>query len=90
MDWKVFLLSFSTIFLAELGDKTQLSCIMLSIQTKRAFSVFLGASLALIILTLVGVVFAQFITQWISPKWFKKISAIFFIGIGVLILFEKI
>jgi putative Ca2+/H+ antiporter (TMEM165/GDT1 family) len=55
MDWKVFLTTFGTIFLAELGDKTQLASIMMTSKTKLPWSVFIGASLALTLVTLAGV-----------------------------------
>ena len=48
MDWRVLLATFGTIFLAEMGDKTQLAAMTMAAQTKRPWTVFAGASLALI------------------------------------------
>ena len=52
----VFLTTFTTVFLAELGDKTQLAALLLSAESGRPVLVFIGASLALISSSLVGVV----------------------------------
>ena len=48
MDLRVLLTTFGIIFLAEMGDKTQLAAMTMSAQTKRPWAVFLGASLALV------------------------------------------
>jgi len=47
MDWRVLLTTFGVIFLAEMGDKTQLAAMTMSAQSKRPWAVFIGASLAL-------------------------------------------
>jgi putative Ca2+/H+ antiporter (TMEM165/GDT1 family) len=47
MDWRVILTTFGVIFLAELGDKTQLAAMTLAAQTRRPWAVFIGASVAL-------------------------------------------
>ena len=57
MDWKTILSTFGLIFLAELGDKTQLACIGLACKTRSPLAVFLGAVGALAAVTLVGVIF---------------------------------
>jgi putative Ca2+/H+ antiporter (TMEM165/GDT1 family) len=72
MDWKIFLTTFGTIFLAELGDKTQLATIMMTSKTKLPLSVFTGASLALCLLTLVGVLFGEGLIAVIPQNILKK------------------
>ena len=52
MDWKVFLTAFNMIFLAELGDKTQLATISLTCESDRPLAVFLGTVLALAVVSL--------------------------------------
>ena len=47
MDWRVFLTTFGVIFLAEMGDKTQLAAMTMSAQTKKPWAVFIGSALAL-------------------------------------------
>lgn len=55
MDWKVAPATFGVVFLAELGDKTQLAARALTGRTHRPLAVFLGASAALLLATLIGV-----------------------------------
>jgi len=88
MDWKIFGTAFLTLFLAELGDKTQLAVITMTASTESKISVFLGASLALIIVTLLGVLFGGVLTQFIPTEWLQRIVAVAFIVIGVLMLFK--
>jgi len=59
IDWKVFLSTFAALFVAELGDKTQLAVITLTSKHDGALSVFLGASAALVCVTLLGVLGGQ-------------------------------
>jgi hypothetical protein len=75
MDWKIFLTTFGTIFLAELGDKTQLATIMMTSKTKLPWSVFTGASLALCLVTLVGVLFGEGLIAVIPQNILKKGAA---------------
>ncbi|NCC25744.1 MAG: TMEM165/GDT1 family protein, partial [Deltaproteobacteria bacterium] len=72
MDWKLLGTTFLTLFLAELGDKTQLACVMLAAKTEKPWTVFLGSSLALVLVSLIGVMFAQAICQFVSPEIIKK------------------
>ncbi|MEZ5344884.1 MAG: TMEM165/GDT1 family protein [Pyrinomonadaceae bacterium] len=90
MEWKIFWSAFVTLFLAELGDKTQLAVITMTSKSKAAVSVFLGASLALILVTLLGVVFGSVLGEYIPTEWLQRIVAFAFIAIGVLMLFGKL
>jgi putative Ca2+/H+ antiporter (TMEM165/GDT1 family) len=90
MDWKLLSLTFGTIFVAELGDKTQLACILMAAQSNKPWQVFLGASLALVLVTLLGILLAQAITQYVSPHWIKRISGLAFILLGTLIFLNKL
>ena len=89
MDWKIFLTTFGTIFLAELGDKTQLATIMMASKTKLPFSVFTGASLALCLVTLTGVVFGEGLIAVIPQIILKKVAALAFITIGLWMFLGK-
>ncbi|MDQ7033166.1 MAG: TMEM165/GDT1 family protein [Desulfonauticus sp.] len=89
MDLKLLITTFFTLFLAELGDKTQLACVMLTAKTQKPVTVFIGASLALCLVTLLGVVFASFISNYISPQIIKKIASLGFIVIGILMFMNK-
>ena len=89
MDWKIFLTTFGTIFLAELGDKTQLAAIMMTSRTKLPWSVFAGAALALCLVTLIGVLFGEGLIAVIPGNILKKGAALAFVVIGVWMFFSK-
>lgn len=90
MDWKIFGTAFLTLFLAEIGDKTQLAVITMTASTESKISVFLGASLALITVTLLGVLFGGVLSQYVPVEWLQRIVAVAFIVIGVLMLLGKL
>lgn len=90
MSLKVILTTFWAIFLAELGDKTQLAVLTLSAESKKPISVFLGAIIAFGIITLLGAFFGNVITKFVPESIIEKIAAIAFIVIGILMFFEKI
>jgi putative Ca2+/H+ antiporter (TMEM165/GDT1 family) len=90
MDWKIFTTAFITLFLAELGDKTQLAVITMTSSTESKISVFLGASLALIAVTLIGVVFGGVLSQYVPTEWLQRSVAVAFIVIGALMLLGKL
>ncbi len=90
MEWKIFGTAFLTLFLAELGDKTQLAVITMTAKTDSKLSVFLGASAALVLVTLLGVLFGGVLTQFIPTEWLQRIVALTFIVIGVLMLLGKL
>lgn len=89
MDWRVLLTTFGVIFLAEMGDKTQLAAMTMSAQSKRPWMVFLGASLALVAVSAIGVVVGSAVANFIPLIWIKRIAAVSFIVIGILILMDK-
>ena len=90
MDWKIFGTAFLTLFLAELGDKTQLAVITMTASTESKVSVFLGASTALIFVTILGVLFGGVISEYVPAEWLQRIVAAAFILIGVLMLLGKL
>ncbi|MFO0627100.1 MAG: TMEM165/GDT1 family protein [Polyangiales bacterium] len=81
MDWKVFATAFVTVFLAELGDKTQLAALTLA-TTRGRLAVFLGASLALVCTTALAVVAAEAITRAVSPVTLKRAAGAMFVILG--------
>jgi len=88
MDWKVFGATFTALFIAELGDKTQLAAISMTGKTGKPVAVFLGAVLALALVTLIGVVFGEALTRVIPVNYLEKGAAILFVVIGALMWFE--
>ena len=89
MDWRVFLTTFGVIFLAEMGDKTQLAAMTMAAESKKPLSVFIAASLALTVVSALGVVVGGALGHYLPLIWVKRAAAIAFIVIGVLILLEK-
>lgn len=88
LNWQIVFLAFSTLFIAEMGDKTQLAVFTLVTDSKAPLSVFLGASLALTVVTLIGVVFGGAVSK-IVPTHFMKLGAgLLFVGIGLYTLWE--
>jgi len=90
MDWKVFLATFSTVFLAELGDKTQLAGLSLASRSKMPLIVFLGSVSAYTIVTIITVLIGAALGRFIRPEYIRYTAAIMFIIIGLLILWGKI
>jgi putative Ca2+/H+ antiporter (TMEM165/GDT1 family) len=90
MDWKVLGTAFLTLFLAELGDKTQLAVITMTASTESKLAVFLGACLGLIAVTAVAVLAGGVVSAYIPTEWLQRIVAAAFIVIGVLMLLGKL
>ncbi|MDG2304979.1 MAG: TMEM165/GDT1 family protein [Candidatus Binatia bacterium] len=86
MDWNTTLSTFGLIFLAEIGDKTQLATVTMVARTGAPGAVFLGASLALVAVTLLGVLGGSVVTRWVSPEVLQRIAAVSFIAIGAWML----
>ncbi|HTG93714.1 MAG TPA: TMEM165/GDT1 family protein [Pyrinomonadaceae bacterium] len=89
MDLRVMLTTFGIIFLAEMGDKTQLAAMTMSAQTKKPWAVFLGASLALAAVSALGVIVGATLGNYVPLEWVKRVAAVAFIIIGVLMLLGK-
>ncbi|HEV2836150.1 MAG TPA: TMEM165/GDT1 family protein [Pyrinomonadaceae bacterium] len=89
MDFRVLITTFGIIFLAEMGDKTQLAAMTMAAQTKRPWAVFLGASLALTAVSGLGVVLGSVIGEYVPLEWVKRAAAVAFIIIGILMLAGK-
>jgi putative Ca2+/H+ antiporter (TMEM165/GDT1 family) len=79
----VFLTTFTTVFLAELGDKTQLAALLLSAESGRPVLVFVGASLALISSSLVGVLLGRWLSRVLPPQQLERLAGILMIGLGL-------
>ena len=89
MDWRVILTTFGAIFLAEMGDKTQLAAMTMAAETKRPFAVFVGAALALACVSAAGAFVGGALGHYLPLEWIKRAAAVMFILIGVLILLDK-
>ena len=82
----ILITSFSTIFLAELGDKTQLATLMLSAQSGRPLIIFIAAALALITTSLLGVLIGQWIANNLPRQRFTVVSGIIMLSLGIYLV----
>jgi Ca2+/H+ antiporter, TMEM165/GDT1 family len=89
MDWKLFASTFAAIFLAELGDKTQLATLSLSAGARSKWLVFGAASLALVCTSAVAVLAGEALARAVPPAWIRRGAALLFIVLGVLMLFDR-
>ena len=84
----IFFTTFTTIFIAELGDKTQIATLMLSAESGKPIIVFLGSSLALISSSVVGVVIGKWLSKKISPSKFALFTGALMILISLFLAFD--
>ena len=80
--------TFTTIFIAELGDKTQIATLMLSAESGKPIIVFLGSSLALISSSVVGVLIGKWLSQKISPSKFALFTGALMILISIFLAYD--
>ncbi len=84
VDWKVLATVFTAVFIAELGDKTQLATMLFAAdKAVSKWTVFFGASLALVVASAIGVVAGALLSAYISEKHLHYIAGAGFIAIGV-------
>lgn len=89
MAWKQFVAAFVALFIAELGDKTQLAMITMSASSKSPLSIFLGGASALILLTAIAVLAGEAVTRYVPQQVLSKIAAVLFILIGIWTWFKN-
>jgi putative Ca2+/H+ antiporter (TMEM165/GDT1 family) len=89
MDWKLFTSTFAAIFLAELGDKTQLATLSLAAGGSSRWVVFAGAALALVATSAIAVLAGQGVSRLIPPLWLRRGAGVVFIVLGVLFLLGR-
>ena len=86
MDFKIMFTSFAMIFLAELGDKTQLATFALAAESKTRLAVFIGSATALVLTSLLAVLFGGAITKLIPPNYIKAGAGTLFVVLGLWML----
>jgi len=84
----IFITTFTTIFIAELGDKTQIATLMLSAESGKPIIVFLGSSLALISSSVVVVLIGKWLSQKISQSKFALLTGALMIIISIFLAFD--
>jgi len=89
MDWKVFATVFGTVFLAELGDKTQLATLLFASRGAAAlWTIFIAASLALVLTSAIGVAAGALVSQYVNPRYLSYAAGIGFLVIGVWTIYQ--
>ena len=86
----IFITTFTTIFIAELGDKTQIATLMLSAESGKPIIVFIGSSIALISSSLVGVLIGKWLSNKISPNKFAFFTGLLMIIISIFLAYDII
>ena len=86
MNLTLLLSTFVTVFLAELGDKTQLATVAISGTSDRPLAVFLGSSSALVIASLIGAVAGGSLSTIIPADWLQLLASVGFLVIGLRLL----
>lgn len=89
MDWHLLGLSFITVFLSELGDKSQLAAIALSGGSRSPRAVFFGAAAALLVASFLGVIVGEGTAQLLPAKVVKMVAAIGFAVMAIRLLLPK-
>ncbi|MEH1890932.1 MAG: TMEM165/GDT1 family protein [Nostoc sp.] len=84
----VFGTTFVTIFLAEIGDKTQLSTLLMSAQSHSPWVVFIGSAAALITTSLLGVLLGSWIASRLSPKTIEKSAGVMLLVISLMLFWD--
>ncbi len=89
MDWKLFLTVFGAVFVAELGDKTQLATMLFAAdESAGKVTVFLAASAALIVASGLGVLAGSLMAEVINPRYLHYVAGVGFIAIGAVTLYH--
>lgn len=87
MDLKLFATVFSTIFVAELGDKTQLATVLYATDASHAkLTVFVAAAAALVLTSALGVIAGSLVAEYVSPKVVRWVAGLGFIAVGLWVL----
>ncbi|WP_017654655.1 TMEM165/GDT1 family protein [Fortiea contorta] len=86
----VFGTTFITIFLAEIGDKTQLSTLLMSAESHAPWVVFIGSAAALITTSLLGVLLGSWISSKLSPKVVEKSAGVMLLLISVMLVWDVV
>ena len=86
----IFFTTFGTVFIAELGDKTQIATMLLSAHSGQPFIVFIGAALALLLTSLIGVLIGTWITKVINPEKLEQIAGALMIALGIWLGLESL
>jgi putative Ca2+/H+ antiporter (TMEM165/GDT1 family) len=88
MSKSVFWATFATVFLAELGDKTQLAAMVATAKSGETWTVFASASLALVLATLMGVLVGGTLFRYVPQQTIKYVAGFAFIVVGLWVMLK--
>lgn len=86
--WSVFASTFLTIFLAELGDKTQVATLLMTAESQSPWIVFAGAGSALVATSLLGVLVGRWLASRISPKTLEKSAGVVLLFVSAMLVWD--
>lgn len=89
MDWKLIGSTFGLVFLAEMGDRTQLATMFLASGATSRWSVFLGSALALVATSAIAVLAGDIVTRYVPPVWLKRVAGAAFVVLGIIFLLAR-
>lgn len=88
MDWKLFTSTFVAIFLAEMGDKTQLATLSAASGGASRWVVFAASALALVSTSAIAVAAGEGVSRVIPPVWTKRAAGALFVVLGLLLVWS--
>lgn len=88
--WQIATTTFITVFLAEIGDKTQLTTLMIAAQSHQPWIVFAGAAIALVSTSLLGVLAGKWLGKTFSPKLLNTLAGLSFLILSISLLWDAI
>lgn len=83
MNWQIALTTFSSVFLAELGDKTQLATFTLAAQSGARWAVFMGSAVALVASSLLATLAGSALSRHVPPYYLQRGAAVLFVILGL-------
>ncbi|MEG4346163.1 TMEM165/GDT1 family protein [Microcoleus sp. A003_D6] len=86
--WAIFASTFATIFLAEIGDKTQLAILLMTAESRNPWIVFAGAGSALIATSLLGVLLGRWLASRIAARTLERAAGGILLAISAVLLWE--
>ena len=89
MDWKLLATTFGAVFVAELGDKTQLATLSLASGKVSRLAVFIGSASALVCTSLIAVLAGEVFSRYVSPQYLRRGAGAIFIVLGLLYILRK-
>jgi putative Ca2+/H+ antiporter (TMEM165/GDT1 family) len=89
MDGKVVLTTFGAVFLAELGDKTQLATLAFATTSQSRWAVFVGSALALVASSAIAVLAGEAVSRAVAPTVLQRAAGVAFVVIGVWVLWSS-